>query len=756
MMKRTVKNEKVLRAITIGLATMIAASSAPVNVFAAEDEEATGVTDNDDVSADAEANDMSDQQVDMASGDIDDAQEYAEELTEPAPEAAFEVQEALQPVVEAGVVAEAGNPSIPQLIDTVNEAYQAESVAEVKDSVVADLKEANEKVESVEEKLNEIEADLESSDEISVKNVNAFDITTKPVEVIATEEKEDENGDTVTVPVINEDNTVATTTSSDQMLVDFVDSYNKALSNIQAGNINEASGFATEAEAKLDEAEDTITRLGTAIKDSKAAEAAVKRAKEKAEIMAGLKDQYDKFMVHYYREKLGYNKDHCVYDFNEEGIGTLNIEKTAEKMISSGKVDTHPTPGDTKYVGRALLEQIVRLSLLEQGVDPDSIEYGINTDGKTVLNGDPNESSNKGTWAVKNNLNKVDRLAEDNESLYWFNVSDDAKNGRNNHVAVRYTDKDGNTQVECFNIIYKDIADEKKENNGLVIDAADLAKSPVFITKVTYNETTKSWEHQAYTDGARKAAFADVYDAKMLEAANEAYKKAQNDFEAAEAKATALRRAVEKLGFDISGRQSWEAELENAEAAVDNSRKQLEMLNKVIEQLTPEAAPAAEVTNEVAETPEASDDASEDTAASTVVDAGSATVTIPGGFDLSSFVLPTAVAADEALAAGATSGVLGARTDASEDNKEDKKEDFATYAKKVADNKVVVSKVDSEKSGKKGIKIADPIVPLADMPFEDDSEMNLWWLLLIALFGAAGKKMYDDHKKKQEEANAAK
>ena len=70
------------------------------------------------------------------------------------------------------------------------------------------------------------------------------------------------------------------------MLVDFVDSYNKALSNIQAGNINEASGFATEAEAKLDEAEDTITRLGTAIKDSKAAEAAVKRAKEKAEIMA--------------------------------------------------------------------------------------------------------------------------------------------------------------------------------------------------------------------------------------------------------------------------------------------------------------------------------------------------------------------------------------------------------------------------------------------------------------------------------------
>ena len=471
-----------------------------------------------------------------------------------------------------------------------------------------------------------------------------------------------------------------------------------------------------------------------------------------------MKDQYDKFMVHYYREKLGYNKNNCVYDFNEEGIGTLNIEKTAEKMISSGKVNTHPTPGDTKYVGRALLEQIVRLSLLEQGVDPDSIEYGINTDGKTVLNGDPNESSNKGTWVVKDNLNKVDRLAKDNESLYWFNVSDDAKNGRNNHVAVRYTDKDGNTQVECFNIIYKDIADEMKENNGLVIDAADLAKSPVFITKVTYNETTKSWEHQSYTDENRKAAFADVYDAKMLEAANEAYKKAQNDFEAAEAKATALRKAVEKLGFDISGREAWEAELENAEAAVDNSRKQLEMLNKVIEQLTPEVTPAAEVTNEVAETPEASDDASEDMAASTVVDAGSATVTIPGGFDLSTFTLPAAYAADEEFAAdegftaanGAASGVLGERTGVAED----KKEDFASYVKKVAEKKPVV-KVNNKKINKKLVKIEDNEIPLADMPFEDDSEMNLWWLLLIALFGAAGKKMYDDHKKKQEEANVA-
>lgn len=740
-MKRKVMNDKVIKAMTIGLATMIAASSVPVNVLAeeAEDNNTETPADAEEIAEAAEADDMSEQQVEMASGDIDEAQGYAEELTEPAPE----VQEA-QPVVE---VAEAGNPSIPQLIDTVNEAYQAESVAEVKDSVVADLKEANEKVESVETNLKAIEDDLDSSSEISVKNVNAFDVTTKPVEVIKTEEQEDENGDEVTVPVINEDNTVATTSSSDPMIVDFVDSYNNAVSNIQAGKITEAAGFSAEAGAKLDEAEDTISRLGTAIKDSKAAEAAVKRAKEKAELMAGLKDQYEKFMVHYYREKLGYNNKDCVYDNN----GNLNIEETAKKMVANGKVDTHPEPKqNTRYVGRALLEQVVRLSLLEQGVDPDSIEYGINTDGQKELAAS-NEYSNTGIWAEKNNLKKVDLADSDNESLYWFSVSDEAKNGRNNHVAVRYTDANGKSQIECFNIIYKNIKDESLENNGLVIDGADLAKSPVFISKVTYNEETKKWEHQTYTDEARKAAFCDVYDAEMLKAANEAYKQAQADFEAAEAKATALRAAVEKIGFDISAHEAWETELEKAMEAVENSRKQLEMLNKVIEQLTPEVTPAAEVTNEVAETPEASDDASEDTAASTVVDAGSATVTIPGGFDLSSFSLPASFSADEALAAnGTTSGVLGARTDASEDNKED----FASFAKKVAENKPVV-KINNKMNNKNLVKLEENEIPLADMPFEDDSEMNLWWLLLIALFGAAGKKMYDDYKKKQEEANAA-
>ena len=40
-MRKNIKNDKVLRAITIGLATMIAATSVPTNVYAGDEEQGT-------------------------------------------------------------------------------------------------------------------------------------------------------------------------------------------------------------------------------------------------------------------------------------------------------------------------------------------------------------------------------------------------------------------------------------------------------------------------------------------------------------------------------------------------------------------------------------------------------------------------------------------------------------------------------------------------------------------------------------------
>ena len=58
-MRKTVKNDKVLRAITIGLATMIAATSAPVSVFAEDGEGESGGADSSSASVSSEAHEES-------------------------------------------------------------------------------------------------------------------------------------------------------------------------------------------------------------------------------------------------------------------------------------------------------------------------------------------------------------------------------------------------------------------------------------------------------------------------------------------------------------------------------------------------------------------------------------------------------------------------------------------------------------------------------------------------------------------------
>jgi hypothetical protein len=125
-------------------------------------------------------------------------------------------------------------------------------------------------------------------------------------------------------------------------------------------------------------------------------------------------------------------------------------------------------------------------------------------------------------------------------------------------------------------------------------------------------------------------------------------------------------------------------------------------------------------------------------------DPGTGTLTIPG-FEVPSFVIPAAAAGTMGTATGATTGVLGVRAETPAD------QIISSLDTKIV-NKPVAKKTIANKTNKKGTKIADPVVPLADMPFEDSSRMSWWWLLIIFLLGATGKKMYDNYMKKAEEA----
>ncbi len=126
------------------------------------------------------------------------------------------------------------------------------------------------------------------------------------------------------------------------------------------------------------------------------------------------------------------------------------------------------------------------------------------------------------------------------------------------------------------------------------------------------------------------------------------------------------------------------------------------------------------------------------------------------GFGATPIILPstTAIFGGTGTAGGEGSGVLGVRAGNPADQISSSL-DSKIVNKPVA-KKMIANKTIANKTNKKGTKIEDPIVPLAESPFEDSTRLNWGWLLIIFLLGATGKKLYEEYKKKQEEANAAK
>ncbi len=122
------------------------------------------------------------------------------------------------------------------------------------------------------------------------------------------------------------------------------------------------------------------------------------------------------------------------------------------------------------------------------------------------------------------------------------------------------------------------------------------------------------------------------------------------------------------------------------------------------------------------------------------------------GFGATPIILPSTTSifgGTGTTAGGEGSGVLGVRA-------ENPADQISSSLDSKIVNKPVAKKMIANKTNKKGTKIEDPIVPLAETPFEDSTRLNWGWLLIIFLLGATGKKLYDEYKKKQEEANAAK
>ena len=727
MKRKDIKNDKVLRAITIGLATMIAATSAPLNVYADEPATADGTGDEQDKNNSV---DVTDENV---NGGIDAANELFESATD-----------SIEPVINNEGDAK-GDGLLPVAI---NDAVAAGQVVDANDGITTaaeDLITATGAVAETEQELENVKTALGNLEEPQVTPFEYVGEQEDDIKVLPSEKDEEKYGDdnehlkTTTeqdaegndIPApIYVDGQIALEAPTDGGLLvkSFYEDYSIAIGLAQKGDaesLKEANDIADDASKKLEQEKIKVENLKEAIKDSAAAQKAVAAAKDKLQRIEGIRTTYEDFMNTYYKQMNG--GSYKANDFDNQA-----------KLVASKddpQNDTHKEDGinvkdNNEYdaskadksfnLGNELTKKIVELELLEEGAS------GI-------------------TW----NPEKAKPGLGDN--------------GRYNYLTVKYTDKDGKTAYKYVNDIFKDsfYGDQESDRTSGVIYISERFD--------TNNDGKPDTKWQAYND-PKRTKYYDNY--KEIPTAD-ALKKAREAVEAAEEEANVLQAKVNALAMAATGVDESaliEDELGKAEKALENSKQKLDVLYELLGLLSDRPEEEATVTPEPTNDNPSEDNITDDddttddddattggdetpgTGGGVVFDPSTGTFSAPA-YGFGSTILP-------GFTGGPATGVLGVRTDGGTEADEGGVADSRTNVAPRADfgtvNKVLGSRQNKDNS-QIVKKIKDNEIPLAEIPnMDDEVTMNWMWLLIIFLLGATGKKMYDEYKKKKEAEEAAK
>jgi len=811
-MKKNIKNDKVLRAITIALATMITVTASPVTVLADENAE----PDNDTNTSESEE-----------SGEETSASEEQSQSEETSTVAeASEACENAEAIIEGASEESAPEISLTETIEDASAAVaEVESVyvapAETIEQIQAELTEAAASVESTEADVDTAQTYIEAAsdaqstaDTITAAAAASVETVNSGIETINEADSKAEESVVNAESFATEANTAATKEEAEAAAENASAELASVEAGLEAANsaYETASAAASQAEveyvaaeaahakavAELEKANEAIKNAqgnATAAQERmKAAQAKVDALEKKVntiaenkEALENLSKQYYNFLVHYYRNDAKTD----VY----KADGTLDLEKSAAKAVAEGKaVDPGFCP-NTLLLGRDLLKELVSLKLKMNGADADSIVFA--TEGKDA------KQAAAGTLTKDNKGNaRVVINAATEYTQYWDNQTGDS--GRNNHAKVTYT-KDGVEYTEYYNYVAKASKYE---------DKLDLENGTIFLASVTKGDDGK-W-HAA----ADNSEFSFDNYAKLLEAINIAaaasedmneYNKAKEAVDAATAEVDRLKNQLDKINkvsVDGSVIRQLKAALEQAQAdleeakdtrdalagkvaqakaiveSIDLSRfegneETVEIAKEVIEatavanveaavktaavetaavETTAVKTAAAETTTvetTTVETAAVETTAVETAAVETTAVETTAVETTSVETETVATAADSAETADEAEATGenqATSGVLGARV---EDTAEESA-DEAVYSEvsiKIDTDEAIEEDENAQaklNGIKKLVKIEDNETPLADMPFESDDNISWWWLLVIALLGATGKAMYENHKRKEE------
>lgn len=793
MKRKDIKNDKVLRAITIGLATMIAATSAPLNVYAAEDQQS-----GDDVEAGGgEQNNGGGEQ---QATPIDVSEVTAADAALPVAAELVSTPVQADGVMTADAVAAPGGlipvaeTAVEGLLVLPAEGQTAEQTPQLPgvENALKQLETAAGSVQEVKEDLAGFEAALAADGQAEAAPIEAGfpglsvedgGITDKDIQVLNTSEPEEYYEDKTPVGGENVDhydesvngNEFHSATEDEKPFVkSIVDDYTEAYDNFQnflSDNSDESKIKAFDAAARADEKltkqENKIKELDEAIKDSAAAEQALKKAKEDLETVKTIKTKYDAVMTQYFKEMItnfdqnvqekgllngdgSINADNCIALLKEQKKDKKNDPEKSKANYEGAINKKADNPGGTLTTSARVLFCDVVKQYIEEGLGGSDVKFTMN---------DKSQKS-------------VDELNKDNVgNLYKFYKEKDGDilltGGRNWRFTVSYIPEGGteeNRETKYFNYVYKSnkVDDNTGKSRG---DELDIENGIFYLAEIT-KEDGENGKWVVVNDVKTPYDDYSLYaNGGKIDAALKAVEDAEKKSEKLKDAVNAIRNKV--LGVAPTAREEFDGTddeykeyiegfnaecdsmLTNLKVATKYSRVKLNALRELIGE-RPEVTTGGGG--------ETGGDGGE-TGGTTIPGPGGFTYTIPGGYTLPSGLLD-GFGGTVTTGGGTTSGVLGVRTgggtEADEGGAADSRTNVAPRADFGTVNKVLGSKQNKDNS-QIVKKIKDNEIPLAEIPnMDDEVTMNWMWLLIIFLLGATGKKMYDEYKKKKEAEEAAK
>ena len=815
-MRKNVKNDKVIRAITIGLATMIATSGAPVSVFAAEGEgEAANppgaAPETTTQSAAAEETSASETVVEADnSAVVEEAKDLSDMVSnDVAPVVGAIDQAAVEVVPMTDLLSEEGAAAIDadlmaaaDLIDkdateadalgnlasAQDNVSQAIVIANAADDLVdagnAALDKADEDGKNFADRMEDFDTAAGDASGHADEAINQAEIANKTAqsqgEAVEAKEKAKEELDT-----------------AEEGLFVAVNEYNaaqEAVINAQS-ELEEAMEKQRLAQEKLEAARADLSKAGmdanAANEKMKAAQAKLQQIKkdeekleQNAQKMEAIEKQTYAMMVQYFR-------DAGAAVYNEDG--SLNIEASANKM-SQEQIDSKAKSASSNVMilGRDLLQKILDYKLSnDPNVDWSTLEIGkeerdakgrLQTVHKEAREGTVFESGDlvnkkdkdsKGQDQVVISTDRSSRgrndknlKAKEDTGVNWFN-STQGDSGRTNRVKVTYKDKDGNEHTEYYNYVFK-----QSKLDG----ETDIANSPVFVAQI--NETSSGWvvsedpnvDLDDYGTVKQKVAEAKATIKEYNEAVS-AVDEAQKKVDELEKKIKGLSDIVSKTGLDGSRIQALQDRLDEANEELDAAKEKKEALeDKVAEakkayesidlsrfDVQPSGSGAADEAADEAGGGETAETPDEAPAAAPVFTAPSAV--LPTGGAAPAITPSVSASIDEAIreaidgASGAAGGAAAVEAAGGAV--------FAEAAgQAAAGEEIVVSQnggsieTDMIDEGENLVRLEDGAVPLAEMSnlMGEDSVELNWWWSLIITLFGAAGKAMYDRNRKRKEA----